>query len=108
MSKYKNIKKVVDGITFHSKKEAERYIVLKLLERTGKISNLILQPKFEIIPKRIRNDGKTTRAAYYIADFQYIKDGEIIVEDVKGFKTEIYKLKKKLFEYVCNIDILET
>ena len=108
MSKYNNVKQVIDGITFHSKKEAERYMMLKLLERTGKISNLILQPKFEIIPKRTRNDGKTTRAAHYVADFQYIKDNKVIVEDVKGFKTELYKLKKKLFEFVCNIDILET
>jgi hypothetical protein len=108
MSKYNNTKKIVDGITFHSKKEAERYLELKLLAKSGKITNLRLQPKYQIIPKRIRQDGTTTRAAHYTADFEYMENGKLVVEDVKGFKTDIYKLKKKLFEFVHNIDILET
>ncbi|MBN1114444.1 MAG: DUF1064 domain-containing protein, partial [Oligoflexia bacterium] len=60
-NKYKNVKTTVDGITFDSKKEADRYSELKLLERAGKIKDLILQPKFEIIPA-YEKDGKKVRA----------------------------------------------
>lgn len=84
--------RVRDGIMFASKAEKERYDELKMLERCGKISNLELQPKFLLIPKIKKGD----RATYYIADFAYIRDGKRIIEDVKGFKTAVYKLKKKL------------
>jgi len=85
-----------DGFKFDSKKEAKRYLELKMLERAGVISNLILQPKF-LLQDSFKYKGKTQRAIFYIADFEYIKDGKRIVEDVKGVKTEVYKLKKKLF-----------
>jgi len=85
-----------DGFKFDSKKEAKRYLELKVLERAGVISNLILQPKF-LLQDSFKYKGKTQRAIFYIADFEYIKDGKRIVEDVKGVKTEVYKLKKKLF-----------
>jgi len=93
-----NAKKVrtADGKIFDSKKEAERYLELKMLERAGVISNLILQPKF-LLQESFKYKGKTQRAIFYIADFEYIKDGKRIAEDVKGVKTEVYKLKKKLF-----------
>ena len=92
-----NAKKVkVDGIEFDSKKEAKRYFELKILEVAGVISNLILQPKF-LLQESFERDGKKYRAIFYIADFEYIEDGKRIVEDVKGVKTDIYKLKKKMF-----------
>lgn len=99
-NKYKNKKTIVDGIPFDSKKEAGRYQELKLLVRGGVIKDLELQPVFEIIPKQKRN-GKTIKRAKYIADFKYIdtKRGITVVEDVKGFKTDVYKLKKKMFLY---------
>ena len=67
--KYNNTRPVVDGIKFDSKREAERYKELKLLERAGKISDLILQPRFELLPKYTINgtyrdwetDRKSTR-----------------------------------------------
>lgn len=96
-SKYSNKKVEVDGILFHSKKEAKRYVELKQLEVEGEITHLALQPKFELIPKQ---DGE--RACYYIADFSYyeLAGNTCIVEDTKGFKTADYIIKRKLFKYL--------
>ena len=90
-SKYRNVKSVVDGITFDSKAEAKRYMELKLLERAGEIENLTLQPKFDCVI-----DGK--KVCSYRADFSYFTREKRVVEDVKGYKTSVYKLKKKLVE----------
>lgn len=73
MSKYKNIKVMVDGIKFDSKAEARRYAELKLMEDTGHIKELKLQPKFELQPKYKNNKGETIRAITYKADFSYIE-----------------------------------
>jgi len=99
-SKYRNKKTIVDGIPFDSKKEARRYQELKLMTRGGLIKKLELQPEFEILPAYRRN-GKKIEKIKYIADFKYIdtKRGITVVEDVKGFKTDVYKLKKKMFLY---------
>ena len=104
--KYNNTKTVVDGIKFDSKREAERYKELKLLERAGKISDLILQPRFELLPKHTIN-GRNVRKIEYIADFQYKENGKTVVEDAKGFKTKEYLIKKKWFEYKYWIEIKE-
>lgn len=93
--KYKNQKTVVDGITFDSKKEGQRYAQLKLMEKSGYISNLKLQVPYQLIPKQ---NGE--RAVKYIADFTYIENGRLIVEDTKGYKTRDYILKRKLFKYL--------
>ena len=103
MNKYPNKKVVVDGITFDSKKEAGRYRELKMLERAGAISDLRLQVPFELIPKQ---NGE--RACLYKADFVYIKDGKMVVEDTKGIKTDVYKIKRKLMLYRYGIKITET
>jgi len=100
-SKYKNIKvtrKLLNGdlVTFDSKKEAKRFDELLLLAKQGIIKNLTLQPEFEIIPT-VRWNKKTLCKIKYIADFKYEQNGNIIVEDVKGFKTDVYQLKKRLF-----------
>ncbi len=89
--KYNAVKTTVDGITFDSKKEARRYSELKLLEKAGHIRNLELQPKY-----RCEIDGKLI--CTYKADFRYFTDERKVVEDVKGMKTPIYRLKKKLVE----------
>lgn len=96
--KYHSKKIEVDGLTFDSKKEAKRYQELKLLERAGLITNLKLQPRYELQPA-FKKNGHSIRKIEYVADFEYQKNGETIIEDVKGYKTEAYKLKKKLFEY---------
>ena len=100
MSKYGSKKVVVDGITFDSKRESQRYCELKLLERGGKIKDLKLQHKFELQPS-FKKNGKTIRAINYVADFTYfdLEKMRIVIEDVKGFKTKDYILKKKMFEY---------
>ncbi|EEI83531.1 DUF1064 domain-containing protein [Anaerococcus tetradius] len=99
-NKYKNKKTIVDGIPFDSLKEARRYQELKLLVRGGVIKDLELQPVFELVPSQIYR-GKTMRKVSYIADFMYkdIKRDVTVVEDVKGFKTDVYKIKMKLFLY---------
>ena len=100
MNKYHAKKTEVDGIRFDSLKEASRYHELKLLQRAGIIYDLKLQPEFELIPA-FRKNGKTYRRTVYRADFSYfdkVNDTKVI-EDVKGVRTAVYKLKKKLFEY---------
>ena len=98
--KYHNRKVSVDNITLDSAKEARRYTELKLLERAGKIKRLELQPEF-ILQPAFTKGGKRYRKIAYKADFSYfdIEKGVYTVEDAKGFKTDVYKLKKKLFEY---------
>lgn len=102
-SKYRNIRTVVDGIRFDSKKEALRYSGLKLMERAGAISNLELQPSLDLIVNGMK-------CGFYKADFSYldVRTGEAILEDVKGFKTPIYRLKKKLVKAIHGIEIFET
>lgn len=97
--KFNARKHVRDGITFDSKKEAERYIYLKMLKLQGKIKLLTLQPKYELQPK-FKKNGKTYRPIIYQADFEYMnQDDNLIVEDVKGFQTREWRMKQKLFEY---------
>lgn len=98
--KYKNIKTTSNGIKFDSRKEAKRYNELKLMERCGLIKDLELQKSYELQPT-FKKHNKTYRAIKYIADFVYydIEKEQIVVEDTKGFRTEVYKIKKKLFEY---------
>ena len=97
--KYRNEKTIIDGITFQSKKEGNRYFELKMLQRAGEISSLVLQPKFMIIPTVLWNH-KIFRRRYYIADFTYYENGYKIVEDVKSAitrKNPTYTLKRQLF-----------
>lgn len=103
MSKYHAKKTIVDGIKFDSKKEANRYCQLKILEKMGLIKGLELQVPFQLIPKSVHG-----RAIKYIADFVYYENGERVVEDAKGFKTDVYKLKKRLMSEVHGIEIKET
>ena len=98
--KYHSKKTTVDGITFDSKKEANRYCELKLLEKAGKIKDLELQHQFVLQPP-FKKNGKTIRAITYVADFTYydLERMKNVVEDVKGYKTDVYQIKKKIFEY---------
>lgn len=115
----KKITDPVTGYVFDSKKEYTRWCELRLLQKAGEIENLQRQVKYELIPKQ---DGE--RAVFYVADFVYdvpvhkqrlneqghlvFEDGYITaVEDAKGYKTEVYKIKKKLMQYVHGIKIQE-
>ena len=93
--KYHNVKTTVMGIKFDSKKEGARYLELFMLQKAGQISNLELQKKFEICPKKYANK----RARYYVADFVYTENGQKVIEDVKSpitRKNPVYSLKKAL------------
>ena len=98
-SKYNNKKTQIDMYVFDSVKEAKRYKELKLLERAGEISNLELQPRF-LLQDSFKKNGRTYRKIEYVADFKYIEKGKIIVEDVKGIQTDVFKIKHKLFEKI--------
>lgn len=113
-NKYNNRKTVVNGIKFDSQKESIRYLGLLNLQRSGIISKLQLQPKFyfTINGENVRypntKSGAKGREITYSADFEYIEDGKRVIEDCKGFRTDIYKLKKALIEAIHGITILET
>ena len=97
----------MDGITFDSIHEARRFKELQLLERAGKIQGLRRQVKFQLIPSQKDSTGKHIRPVFYVADFVYNDHRGTVVEDAKGFKTDLYKLKKKLMLYVHHIEITE-
>lgn len=105
-SKYRNRKVVVDGISFDSVKESKRYLQLKQLESIGHIRDLKLQ---QLFPLTVNG----SKVCAYRADFTYttsnVKPGHevLVVEDVKGFKTDVYKLKYKLFAAVYGFSITE-
>lgn len=108
-NKYHNKKVEYNGIKFDSKKEMQRYKELELMQDTDYICNLELQKKFLLQEGYINAKGKKIRPIYYIADFFYYDyiDSKWVVEDTKGIRTEVYKLKKKLFEYKYNLTIDE-
>lgn len=87
--KFKAKPTVINGIRFASRREANRYSELRLLERCGAISHLELQPRFPLIV-----NGQVV--CTYVGDFRYLENGKSITEDVKGFRTSEYKLKRKL------------
>ena len=124
-AKYGNRKAVVDGISFDSKKEAQRYTELKTLEKAGKITGLQLQREFELIPaqrghtneiyekgpKKGRfKPGKLLECkCSYVADFVYwdLENNCMVVEDAKGMRTKEYIIKRKLMLYKYGIKIKE-
>lgn len=121
-NKYKNRKCIYNGIKFDSQKERDRYIYLKEFEDKGFISDLRLQVKYELIPavredyvEHLKTKDKIKQrtlqlAITYTCDFQYIKDGELVVEDVKSnpkMLTKEYQLKKKMLFALKRIKIRE-
>lgn len=116
-SKYHSRKIERNGETFDSVKEYKRYLELLLLEKAGAIEGLKRQASFLLLPaqyeKAYTKSGKEKRgkclerAVTYVADFVYFEDGKSVVEDVKGFKTKDYILKRKLMLYFHGIQIRE-
>ncbi len=100
-SKYNNRKVTYQGLTFDSKKEFEYYLLLKDKEKRGLVFNIKRQVPLEIQPAFTDKTGVKHRAIIYKADFVYTDrlTGTERYIDVKGFKTEVYKLKKKLLAY---------
>lgn len=106
-TKYRNKKTVIDGITFDSKRESDRYFTLKIMEQKGMITDLKRQVEFELIPS-FEINGRKVRKMSYIADFTYFTGKTYHVEDSKGFRTKEYKIKKKLFEYKYGVVLEES
>lgn len=100
MSKYHAKRETVDGISFHSQREAREYRALKQFEKLGLIESLECQPKFPIVIAGVK-------VCTVIADFRYLdkQTGETRTIDVKGFRTPIFNLKKKLVKAVCGVEI---
>lgn len=121
MNKYKAQKSTVNGITFDSRKEARRYSELLLLQSAGVIRDLQMQVKYELIPaqyetyerysirgKRLQDGQRLVeKACEYRADFVYYEDGKLVVEDVKGFRTKDFIIKRKLMLHKYGIKIRE-
>ena len=96
MTKYNARKVKLDGYTFDSKAEARRYEYLKLLCRAGEIRDLKVHPRYQLLDP-FTCKGVKYRGISYIADFEYTENNRLIVEDVKGVKTNVFRLKEKLF-----------
>jgi hypothetical protein len=88
----------VDGYTFDSQAEAARYGELRLSEQAGAISGLTIHPVF-LLQEAFKANGRTHKAISYEGDFGYTEKGVQVVEDVKGHRTEVFRLKEKLFRY---------
>ena len=121
-NKYGNKKVEYDGLKFDSKKEKDRYIFLKAQEKLGNIQDLQLQVKYELIPAikeeyvehlktKDRVKTRTVQLAItYTCDFQYYKNGELIIEDVKSSPKMLakeYILKKKILFALKGLKITE-
>lgn len=118
MQKYRNKKTVVDGIEFQSCKEAKRWSELRILERAGEIQHLSRQVKFVLIPTQrepgtigkrggVKPGKVIEKECAYFADFFYTENGVPVVEDAKGYRTEVFKIKKKLMLHVHGIRVRE-
>ncbi len=117
--KYHARKTWVDGVEFDSDAESRRYSELVLLERAGEITDLELQPVYELQPTlkikktvitptgRKRTKTRTVRPITYRADFRYTDaaTGEVVVEDVKGVQTEVFRIKAKMMLAVHGIEV---
>lgn len=111
-NKYRNKKIMIDGIQFDSKKEANRFRELRLLEGAGVIEKLERQVKFDLLPNQKDPDGKVIeRKVQYVADFVYVKNGKVCVEDVKGYREggayRVFVIKRKLMLYRFGLEVKE-
>lgn len=88
-SKYRNKKTEIDGRVFDSKKEANRYLDLREQQRAGHVQELACQVSIPLIVNEVK-------IGHYVADFVYWRSGKMVIEDVKGMRTDVYKLKRKI------------
>lgn len=106
-NKYNARKCILNGEMFDSHKEMRRYQELLLMEKAGAISNLRRQVKYILIPSQRFSKKVVERECSYVADFVYEENGETVVEDAKGYRTEAYKIKRKLMLWYHGIRIKE-
>ena len=110
MNKFNAKQEIKEGQHFHSRKESRRYKELQLMERAGAIRDLKRQVRYLLIETQYDENGKCIeRSCNYYADFVYkTKEGKLVVEDTKGFRTKDYIIKRKLMLKNYGIRILET
>lgn len=101
MSKYRSRRVRADGYTFDSEAEYARYCALRVAEKAGEISDLQVHPTFDL------HCITGQRICRYEADFAYTEDGQRVVEDVKGVRTPVYRLKKRWVEAEYGITVTE-
>lgn len=107
MSKYGARKTTIDGIVFDSNLEANYYCQLKMLMKAKIVSSFEVQPTFEL-QEGYKKGKRKIQPITYIADFHvYYADGREEIVDCKGLKTEVYRIKKKIFEYKYGFEIKE-
>lgn len=114
-NKYRNKKTTEFGIEFDSRREALRYVELRIMQAAGEIENIKVQHSFQLLPSMKKTKENTywersERGVVYIADFTYNKGGLLVVEDVKSpitRKSPAYVLKRKLMLYMHGISIVE-
>ena len=92
-------------IRFASKREAERFVVLRLEQEAGAISELAIQPVYPL--HAVTPQGVKVCVCRYLGDFQYMREGNLVVEDAKGVRTAVYVLKKKMVEAEYGIEVIE-
>jgi hypothetical protein len=109
MSKHKNKKCVIDGIKFDSLGEGARYGELKLLQRAGKIIALLAHPSYILAPSvKFAGAARSKPALKYIADFEYMENGKLVVEDFKSpatAKLAAFQIKRHLMLQIHKIDV---
>jgi hypothetical protein len=99
---------VLDGMTFDSKRECNRYAQLQLMVKAGLISDLKRQVSFVLVPGvKIVSEKRASPPIRYIADFTYIENGNLVVEDAKGYLTPEYRMKRHMLKALLGIDIKE-
>ncbi len=104
-SKFGNVKTTLDGQVFDSKREADRWVILKAREKAGEITELQRQVEFRLYCPTAGPDAEVCR---YVADFTYREGGmALVVEDVKGVRTPVYRLKAKWLRLQDGITIRE-
>ena len=99
VSKLHNVKVEVDGIAFDSKAEARRYRLLVLLQDQEQLRGLRVHPKYLLQEAFVDNEGQKVQAIHYEADFEYfdLEVERLVAEEVKGFVTDLFALKSKMF-----------
>ena len=97
--KYNSERVQLDGYTFDSKAEARRYGALRLLVASGHIRDLRVHPRYVLQKAWIDAAGKKQSAITWTGDFQYLEDGRLVIEDVKGVRTAVFNLKLRMFKF---------
>lgn len=102
-AKYGNRKTVIEGIEFHSNREAERWLVLRAMERDGLIRDLRRQIDIPLVVNGVK-------VCKFVCDFEYfdVAAGCIVHDDAKGFRTPEYRIKAKLYAALFGRAIRET